>query len=189
MLLALCVCGVSAAKAESTACQHETLMQWSKAFCKYEKKFARAFGQSGTAELPQPDGLLLLDEAAQRMHGEVWNESGTAAVLLDASAEDPSYWRAALMYSADAQDGTILAGSYALMMAAIQVGFAYSTDLHSVGELLDAVFALESVSAQKDGYVLIHQEMEDGSQWLAVESIGWFDTFDFDTIEKMYQLE
>lgn len=178
-----------AAKAETTACQHETLTQWSKAFCKYGKKFSRAFGLSGLVELPQPDGLLFLDETAQRMHGEVWNESGTAAVVLDASAEDSSCWRAMLMYSADAQDGTVLAGSYALMMAAIQVGFPYSTDLHSVGELLDAVFALESVSAQKKGYVLIHQKMEDGSRLLAVESIGWFDAFDFDTVEKMYKLE
>lgn len=186
--LVLSVCGCLTAQAEGETFQHETLMQWSQAFCKYGKKFSRAFGKID-AELPQPDGRLLLDEDMQRLHGEVWNESATAAVMLDADAEDASCWRAALLYTADAPEGTILAGSYALMMAAIQTGFPYGTDLHGIGELLDALFAQESIAAVKEGYVLIHQQQEDGSHLLAVESIGWFENVDHDTVEKVYRLE
>lgn len=187
--LVLGVCGILPAQAEGETFQHETLMQWSQTFCKYGKKFSRAFSKGETAELPQPDGRLLLDEDTQRLHGEVWNMSGTAAVMLDASAEDASCWQAALLYTADASEGTILAGSYALMLAAIQSGFPYGTDLHDLGELLDALFAQESIAAVKEGYVLIHQQREDGSHLLAVASTGWLDAVDADTVEKIYKLE
>lgn len=186
--LVLSVCGILPAQAEGETFSHETLTLWSQTFCKYGKKFSRAFGRSD-AELPQPDGQLLLDEDTQRLHGEVWNMSGTAAVMLDASAEDASCWRAALLYTADASEGTILAGSYALILAAIQSGFPYGTDLHDLGEMLDALFAQESIAAVKEGYVLIHQQREDGSHLLAVASTGWLDAVDADTVEKIYKLE
>lgn len=193
VLLLGCV-PVSRAEEGQHVYRSETLMQWCQAFSKYGKKFARAF--SG-ADMPHPDGTILYDDAdaapegeVRLIRGETISLQGMVTVEVGTGmGEDEECWYVSLIYGAEAEQATILATGYAFVLATMTAGLDYATDLHSIGELLDALFAQESIAARKDGIVLIHQQMEAGTRRLTAGSAAYYDAFESEGIDACYRLE